>query len=514
MIMKTIFSRKMFVLSLIMAFVTFITAAVPSVYAQMPVSAPVSSPAPSALMPSAVISGLDLRGVIVDPLNPLKMQFVLHAPNGEADPAMIQQASQQFADYFLASLAIPEKELWVNLSPYEPGRMMSEKLAQTQMGVDLLEEDYKLKMLVGRLMDPGTPTGRTFWQKAEAVQGNKLTQEDLKSLQKVWIVPQTAVIYENDQGAFIAQAHMGVMLEGEHLTANGGQDESQVSDAVLQALKDVIIPEVEREVQGGEMFVKLRQMYQAMILATWFKKTLTQSPLSSVYANQGKVQGVQGGGEAELQKIYKNYLAAFQRGAEGVMSQEYDPATSDFKVKVYQTGGANMGNLDNVLANQPRNGTLQNDLSEGRVYMADMSMIFLFAPDAGVRFLLVIVLVAAASLLISHFQTRKKGNKGSKGGGNNAMLARDIDSSVGLSSHLGDKIATPGGVDFNADLFKTFDVQKQGDGIRIADNPVLLKLKDALGGLRPVFVGAQTVDNVDALLSAQPATPATSVASN
>ena len=47
-------------------------------------------------------------------------------------------------EYFLASLTIPDDEMWVNLSPYEKDWIISEGLGLTSMGRDLLAQDYML----------------------------------------------------------------------------------------------------------------------------------------------------------------------------------------------------------------------------------------------------------------------------------------------------------------------------------------------------------------------------------
>jgi ABC-type sulfate/molybdate transport systems ATPase subunit len=64
--------------------------------------------------------------------------------------------SSKLIKYFLASLTIPEKDLWVNLShPYEKDRMIARKnLGQTEMGRDMLAQDYILKQLTASLIYP------------------------------------------------------------------------------------------------------------------------------------------------------------------------------------------------------------------------------------------------------------------------------------------------------------------------------------------------------------------------
>ena len=54
--------------------------------------------------------------------------------------------------YFLAALTIPEKDLWVNLSPYEKDRVITDEFGSTEMGRDLLAQDYMLKQLTSSLI--------------------------------------------------------------------------------------------------------------------------------------------------------------------------------------------------------------------------------------------------------------------------------------------------------------------------------------------------------------------------
>ena len=57
-------------------------------------------------------------------------------------------------------------------------------------------------------------------------------------------------------------------------------------------VKEIVLPELEREVNEDANFAPLRQVYSGMLLATWFKRTLKQSLLGQIYANKAKVRGV------------------------------------------------------------------------------------------------------------------------------------------------------------------------------------------------------------------------------
>ena len=53
-------------------------------------------------------------------------------------------------------------------SAYEKDRMIPEALGQTDMGRDLLEQDYILKQITASLIYPEKRLGRTFWDKVYA----------------------------------------------------------------------------------------------------------------------------------------------------------------------------------------------------------------------------------------------------------------------------------------------------------------------------------------------------------
>ncbi len=121
--------------------------------------------------------------------------------------------------YFFAALTIPDKDIWVNLSPYEKDRMIPVSLGQTAMGRDLLAQDYLLKQLTASLIYPQKALGKTFWEKVytKAKEMYGTTQIPVNTFNKVWIVPQKAGIYEHGQTAFIVSGHLKVMLEEDYL---------------------------------------------------------------------------------------------------------------------------------------------------------------------------------------------------------------------------------------------------------------------------------------------------------
>ena len=87
----------------------------------------------------------------------------------------------------------------INLSPYEKDRIIPEAFGQTEMGRDLLAQDYLLKQITASLMYPEDAIGKEFWQRiyAEGVKKFGTTNIPVNTFNKVWIVPDKAIVYEN-----------------------------------------------------------------------------------------------------------------------------------------------------------------------------------------------------------------------------------------------------------------------------------------------------------------------------
>ena len=112
-------------------------------------------------------------------------------------------------------------------------------------------------------------------------------------------------MYEHGDTVFVAESRLKVMLEEDYLALEHNsynpkigtdqittQDVNKLNDVSSSIIREVIIPELEKEVNEGENFATLRQIYNSMILATWFKRNLQESLLGKIYVGQNKIEGV------------------------------------------------------------------------------------------------------------------------------------------------------------------------------------------------------------------------------
>ncbi len=119
-------------------------------------------------------------------------------------------------------------------SPYEKDRVIPEQFGQTEMGRDLLAQDYMLKQLTASLMYPDEELGEEFWKhvyaKAQAEYGT--TEIPMNTFNKVWIVPERAEVYVHEQNVFVVDSYLKVMMEEDYESAkwsvvSGKQDKKK-----------------------------------------------------------------------------------------------------------------------------------------------------------------------------------------------------------------------------------------------------------------------------------------------
>jgi len=99
-----------------------------------------------------------LQGIKVNPNDPFVFEFLF-----DAKGTVTQKEFTQQVEYFLACLTLPQDDLWVNLSPYEPERVCVDELALTELGKSMLSQDYLLKQLAAELTHPETEAGKKYW---------------------------------------------------------------------------------------------------------------------------------------------------------------------------------------------------------------------------------------------------------------------------------------------------------------------------------------------------------------
>lgn len=308
-----------------------------------------------------------IKGLTIDVNNPLAFDFIIDTGDAFLEGDALNRESNRLIKYFLAALTVPEEELWVNLSPYESDAIIPDGFGQTEMGRDLLAQDYILKQLTASLVHPGYDVGQEFWDRVRAKTRELYGHANIpvNAFSKVWIVPDRAVVYEHQNTAFIADVHLKVMLQEDYvaLQENLGVQEyglnslpkdqaTEINEEASAIIAEVLLPEIEREVNEGKNFGKLRQIYHAVILSTWYKLNLKQALLNQVYSNQNKVSGIQIRDPQINQKIYDQYVKAFEKGVLQLVQEDYQAPEKDVIPRKYFAGGADMAMIPQLVNSQ------------------------------------------------------------------------------------------------------------------------------------------------------------------
>ncbi len=297
---------------------------------------------------NAVFQPVNVIGLTIHPDNPFLFDFMIDAGDDNLQGKDLERETQKLTKYFLAALTTPEDQLWVNLNPREKNRIVSEHLGQTDMGRDLLKEDYLLKQLTASLLSPESESGKLFWEKVYAEAEKKgVSDIPVETLSKVWIVPDEANVHVNGNNVFVADAKLKVLMDSDYASLPSTVYSLQSTadsrqQTVEEILKEILIPAITREVNESKNFTNLRQIYNAVILATWYKQNLKQSLLTQSFADQNKVSGIDLSDKNIPEKIYNQYLEAFKQGASATIKEEYDPKTQEVISKRYITGGADL----------------------------------------------------------------------------------------------------------------------------------------------------------------------------
>ena len=326
--MKLIQRRYFSLLSAFSAFLFILTTSAPPMLAQGVY--PLSLPVPGTLVnPSSAFVPVLLKGMTIHPDDPLKFDFILDSGNTSLSREAMTKESERLVKYFLASMTIPKDDFWVNLSPYEKELMIPEELGRTDLGRDLLEQDYILKQLTASLIYPERDLGKKFWDRVYQQAREKMgtTEIPINTFNKVWILPQSATVYENGQTVYIVQGRLKVLLDQDYVALQNNRNnkdlkmaelsETQVDDSSSissNIIREIVLPEIEKEVNEGENFAPLRQIYYSLILAKWYKETIKGSLLSHLYVNQKKTTGIELDDQTVKDQIYDQYMEAFKKG--------------------------------------------------------------------------------------------------------------------------------------------------------------------------------------------------------
>lgn len=341
-----------------------------------------------------------VKGLVVHPDKPLNFDFIVDSGNDSAEQAVIREQSQRMAQYFLAAITVPEDQLWVNLSPFEKDRVIADELGKTVLGRDMLAQDYVLKQLTASLIYPEKGLGKEFWERIykEAKEMFGTSDLPMDTFNKVWIMPEKAEVFEKGSAVYVTSAKLKVMLDTDYLATSTQPMPTGVSPSTLPTpqplntkatqvstpspnaqevtknlLREIIIPALEREVNEGQNFAVVRQVYYAAILAKWYRELIQNTLLADAYVGKNQVSGVTADEKTLKEEIYQRYIAAYKKGVFNYIKEENDAKTGEALPRKYFSGGIKDFAMKNVTL--ARTGTpVAVGRSVGKIFAVDLAM--------------------------------------------------------------------------------------------------------------------------------------------
>lgn len=277
---------------------------------------------------------LQLEGISVSDHDQYRISlfFSLH---GNVSFASQSKQASKIIQYFLAGIGFSPEKIWVNLSPDGSQRVIDNDLKLSYMGEDLLEQDLVLKKQGALLTDPSSLVGKIYWQKLHSFLDGKYKSKDrlVDTNCRMWIFPGSAKVSEHGNKAYVEKAKLDVDIE-----SNLSYDKSSV-EVLEEISRGTILPELRKEINEGENFKKLRTIYRALILATWYKHKFQSTMLMCHYADKNLTQGINKVPSEKAAGVYGQYKESLENGVYNRVVKERSICSNRIVRRRYFSGG-------------------------------------------------------------------------------------------------------------------------------------------------------------------------------
>ncbi|MFA5156063.1 MAG: hypothetical protein WC532_01565 [Candidatus Omnitrophota bacterium] len=267
----------------------------------------------------------------------------------------LEDSGKELLKYFLIGVTLPDEHFWVNLRPDSEENIIPELLAKTDIGKIFLEADVQLKKDTASLTSPNSPQGKLYWDKLykKAAQIYGTQNVTIPTLTRPWIVPNEIIIRESKESAYIYKATLKVMLEQDHLkgSVNYNFEDSrakELNEYSSELIRELILPELTKEVNNAKRYSQLRQVYYSLILARWFKaRFYGKGGLYASYINKANLEGLTSNQSWSKDTYFKAYQSSFKDGEYNL--QATVNTISGPSIRSYFSGGMEFGPNMNIV---------------------------------------------------------------------------------------------------------------------------------------------------------------------
>lgn len=348
--------------------------------------------------PNTLISGYNigevfypatLKSLIVNPQSQTNyFDFVIDTGNDNFwYEEQLKPKARNLINYFYLGITLPPVDFWVNLNPVEPNRITSLNLGWTDIGKILLEADFKLKKDSCHFTDPRDNLGKRYWDALnKRLQEEGFSNVQITTSNRLWIIPEEAIVEENEQRFTIVSSKLKVCLESEYLSRqqnsnpplliNQNKTSQKIQDIASEVMKEVVLPTLEYEINYGKAYAPLRQVYDSLILAEVYKqKYWGNGEFFAHCINRGFVDGLESKKLWSKREIFNAYVHSYKNGEYSFYQTEYAPFQFGAMLqKHYFSGGVDFSEIRNVLTIRKANAAVstqaQNQANENKASAA------------------------------------------------------------------------------------------------------------------------------------------------
>ncbi|WP_445398102.1 hypothetical protein ACSMX9_27865 [Streptomyces sp. LE64] len=297
--------------------------------------------------PVAKTGGIDFSSVelryLSDPGDGSGLQYAFRTDrdpvHGDLRPDTGMDAAQQSSDAFFVWLSLPRRDLWVNLHPHQPDRIVEERLGRTDAGRVLLEADLRMKRTVGEIIHPRTALGKRYWQ---GVQEGCVSSRN-------WIVPGPASIHQDGEALYILDAPLDVKMETEQVTSAGrtagvpdcpGQDPA--AEARYEHLeRTLVLPRLRKAVNTAPEYAALRRVHLARVAAEWYRELSAGGDTTyGALVDSGDVTEWRLTDGWEPREVFDEFVVSYTEGEYEVTDRTTSGGTT--RVQRYTYGGVDL----------------------------------------------------------------------------------------------------------------------------------------------------------------------------
>jgi hypothetical protein len=276
---------------------------------------------------------------VTEKINPgMTVTFAnLRADTVEPCPTTTDSLAESFVYDSSTLMSLKPSDLWVNLSPHEPQRILPPSLAQTHIGIDLLTDDVLLKSLTADLLSPHTDQGRSFWEKIwrEHLSESEHTSP-LNTELRVWITPAPVQMEATDSMIKIIDAPLNILMDQDLRSTQRPSATVSGSDVVSRHIHAYLTSHLSTIVNQADHFHRTKFILNTLIINRWLHRSLSDQNKTLV--------GITRPPSEAIPQIYDHYLNVFKSHQNQVL-EVYNDTTHQFQNIRTVSGGLNLNRV-------------------------------------------------------------------------------------------------------------------------------------------------------------------------